>query len=273
MSARTHPRSTSLLRVAWFVVPLLLIGGSAYLTFRSQNALLGAVAVLDRGFDLRQRIRQVYISLIDAETGQRGFLLTSREVYLAPYERAIMRLPVQIDQLGSMMANEPDQQKCLLELRALTTDKLEELGRTVRYAKGGDMAAALKLVNSDQGKEDMDKIRLLVRQMRINCDRALAGNEDTYLQASQENTRLALILVVANGVFFAIGAVLLRRIRKMESLVTICAWSRTIEYEGAWMSFEEYLKLRFDLQTTHGISPAESERFRQSLDPSEKRRI
>jgi CHASE3 domain sensor protein len=271
MPARPQPRTASVLQIAWIVVPLLLIGWSAYLALSSQNALLDSVAVLDRGSEQRQSIRHVYSSLFEAETGQRGFLLTSREVYLVPYEHARAMLPRQVEQLGSITADEPDQQKCLVELRALMADKLSELGRTIRLAKDGDMAAALRLVNSDQGRVDMDKIRLLVRQMTINCDRAQAAKEDIYLRQSQANTRLALILVLANGVFFALAAVLLRRIRRMENLVTICAWSHTIEYQGSWMSFEEYLKLRYNLVATHGISPAEAERLTHPPDPSVKK--
>lgn len=43
--------------------------------------------------------------------------------------------------------------------------------------------------------------------------------------------------------------------RRVESLVTICAWSRTVEYQGEWISFEEYLQRRFGVDSTHGISP------------------
>jgi CHASE3 domain sensor protein len=264
MSAPTLPRSTSLLKIAWTVVPLVLIGCSAELTFRSQTALSDSMAALDQGFDMRQRIRQTYISLIDAETGQRGFLLTSKEAYLGPYQRALVRLPLQIGELSSMMADEPDQQKSLDQLQVMMKKKIGELSRTIAFAKAGDMAAALRLVNSDQGREDMDRIRMLVRTMTVACDRAVADRERAYTLESEANTRLALLLVVANGVFFAIAAAALWRIRKMEPLVTVCAWSRTIEYEGEWMSFEEYLGRRFDLRTTHGISPAEAERFKKS---------
>jgi hypothetical protein len=45
---------------------------------------------------------------------------------------------------------------------------------------------------------------------------------------------------------------------RVAGLVTMCAWSRTIEHEGRWLSFEEYLKLRFDVDVTHGISPEEA---------------
>ncbi len=45
--------------------------------------------------------------------------------------------------------------------------------------------------------------------------------------------------------------------RRVDGFVTMCAWSRTIEYQGRWVSVEEYLKLRFNLDVTHGISPEE----------------
>ena len=48
-------------------------------------------------------------------------------------------------------------------------------------------------------------------------------------------------------------------------LVTMCAWSRTVEYEGQWISFEEYLKRRFNIDTTHGISPAEAQKIFENL--------
>jgi len=56
---------------------------------------------------------------------------------------------------------------------------------------------------------------------------------------------------------------------KVSGLVKICAWSRTIEYEGEWVSFEEYLKRRFNMDTSHGISPAEAEKVFRDLKPKD----
>ena len=47
---------------------------------------------------------------------------------------------------------------------------------------------------------------------------------------------------------------------RVAGLVTMCAWSRTVEYQGEWISFEEYLKRRFNLDTSHSISPAEAQK-------------
>lgn len=54
--------------------------------------------------------------------------------------------------------------------------------------------------------------------------------------------------------------------QKVDTLVTICAWSRTVKYENQWISFEEYLSRRFGIHTSHGISPAEADRLREELE-------
>lgn len=48
--------------------------------------------------------------------------------------------------------------------------------------------------------------------------------------------------------------------RRVDTLVTICAWSRTVEYQGEWISFEQYLRRRFNINTSHGISPEEAKK-------------
>ncbi len=54
--------------------------------------------------------------------------------------------------------------------------------------------------------------------------------------------------------------------QRVDTLVTICAWSRTVMYEGEWISFEEYLLRRFNINTSHGISPTEAEKISKQLE-------
>jgi hypothetical protein len=56
---------------------------------------------------------------------------------------------------------------------------------------------------------------------------------------------------------------------RVTGLVTICAWSRTIEYQGEWLSFEEYLKRRFNIDTSHSISPGAAQKVFEDLDRKE----
>lgn len=46
--------------------------------------------------------------------------------------------------------------------------------------------------------------------------------------------------------------------QRVDSLITICAWSRTVEFQGEWISFEQYLLRRFNINASHGISPDEA---------------
>ncbi len=67
--------------------------------------------------------------------------------------------------------------------------------------------------------------------------------------------RISVGLLVAACVLGGAGALLLRRrMGELEDMVTVCAWTKRVRFNGAWVSFEDYLQERFDLQFTHGIS-------------------
>jgi hypothetical protein len=61
--------------------------------------------------------------------------------------------------------------------------------------------------------------------------------------------------------------VLLLRLRRTEQFLHICAWSRTIEYQGEWLSIEAYLSRKFGFSISHGISPLEAKKMRAALPP------
>lgn len=73
-------------------------------------------------------------------------------------------------------------------------------------------------------------------------------------------TRIIVLLLLAHLVarLSRQNALLKQRV---DELIRICAWSRTIEYQGEWLTFETYMKRRFKLNTTHVISPAEAEKI------------
>ena len=58
--------------------------------------------------------------------------------------------------------------------------------------------------------------------------------------------------------------------QRLESLVTICVWSRTVEFQGEWISFEQYLLRRFNINTSHGISPEEAKKVFNELKTNDR---
>ena len=102
----------------------------------------------------------------DAETGQRGYLLTGNEQYLRPYQRAVAQIQSRLARVESLLTTDTAQSYRLEDLRNSASSKLDELDETIRAYRTAGPAAALVLVNTDRGKFDMDAIRTLVSEIR-----------------------------------------------------------------------------------------------------------
>lgn len=100
----------------------------------------------------------------DAETGQRGYLLTNNENYLMPYFDGIEKSRIDLRALTLKAANNPEQLNRLKRLSELVETKFSELQDTVDLQLEGRSQLALDIVNTDLGKRVMDEIRLLVAE-------------------------------------------------------------------------------------------------------------
>lgn len=113
------------------------------------------------------QLREILSTLKDAETGQRGYLLTGEEKYLQPYQQAIARVPQELEGLaakaksGEMSAGE------ITTLSQLTSQKLAELRQTIMIRRAQGLPAALAIVETDFGKNTMDSIRMEVAQIKV----------------------------------------------------------------------------------------------------------
>jgi signal transduction histidine kinase/DNA-binding response OmpR family regulator/CHASE3 domain sensor protein len=101
----------------------------------------------------------------DAETGQRGFLLTNNERYLEPYNAALAVIPSQLDAIAQATSDNPVQQARIAPLKAHVAAKLAELAQTIELRRTQSVEAALAVVTSDRGKAEMDAIRGLFAAM------------------------------------------------------------------------------------------------------------
>ncbi|MDE2183591.1 MAG: CHASE3 domain-containing protein [Alphaproteobacteria bacterium] len=95
----------------------------------------------------------------DAESGQRGFLLTSNHAYLAAFEDAVRRMPQAVIALRAITADSPDERRRVGALEPMLRDKLAEMRQTIALERQGRSAAALSLVNTGRGMVLMGDIR------------------------------------------------------------------------------------------------------------------
>jgi signal transduction histidine kinase len=128
-----------------------------------------AAAQIWTAMDRLTRITAIRSLLADAETGQRGYLVTGDPVYLEPFERAQAELPAALEQLHASYADPGTDGTVVADverLQALSESKLSELDQTITAFRGNGLAAALAVVNTGVGAQTMQEIRTLVDEMR-----------------------------------------------------------------------------------------------------------
>jgi methyl-accepting chemotaxis protein len=132
MPSRRIPRTAELLSLALAIFLVMVIGILAYRTWADFNRSSEQVQISQQVVDGTNALLS---SLKDAETGQRGFLLTGRDAYLESYRRAVTEVPDALDRLTGITAPvRPDQAERLKQLRPLIKNKdvmrvTEQLGK------------------------------------------------------------------------------------------------------------------------------------------------
>ena len=106
--------------------------------------------------------RMVRTYLLDAETAQRGFLLTGQEKYLVPWERTQREFVPHMDHLQKNLESRPAQLERFTELRSVAAGKMEEMRATVELRRQQGVQAVLPVVDFDTGLVLMDRARALV---------------------------------------------------------------------------------------------------------------
>ena len=211
----------------WYIVlpPLLFIGflvGLFFLAAAGQSRL-NATNERVHASQLRQQALSEFIALItDAESGQRGYLLTGQSSYLQPYTEAVSNVEAALDRVYEAYGGS-DNSRDFQELRVLTGRKLGELEDTLALFRRRGAAPALNVVRTDVGKQTMDEISSIVGNLRTAEGRELAAATAQW-QADYRVSRW----VSAAGVILNISLVLLatrlvygdmrRRVRQASNL-------------------------------------------------------
>src|SRR5207253_2347950 len=128
-------------------------------------------------FLVRAEADAVLSLLKDAETGQRGFLITGAPTYLEPYETALASLPSRVERLRQLTADNATQQANLTTLDSLIQRKASELRETVAVRQDEGFEAVSRRVDTDEGKRIMDSARVVIATIDAEEDSLLAERQ------------------------------------------------------------------------------------------------
>ena len=171
--------------LAGFALAVVAVVLIAIFSYRSLQASASTAASVTESNDIIEQLQTLISTLKDAETGQRGFLLTSEDSYLAPYQDAKAAIPVELKILRDLTSARPEQQRRLDALEQLIAQKLAELEQTVALSRSGDSKGALALVRTDVGKDVMDRIRATIVDIQRAARELLASREQEWSRATQ----------------------------------------------------------------------------------------
>ena len=190
--------------IAGLVVAALTVSAFGFVSYGSLRESSATAERLARTQDAIDRLQTLFLDLKDAETGQRGYLLTGRDSYLDPFLAARAAVPRDLAALRPLLADDALQRSRLDALGPLTKAKLDELHETIEQRQKGDAAGALAMVLSDRGKNAMDRIRTIVGQIQTTENVQLASREREWQAAVR--TAFAVTIVGAMLLFALIGA-------------------------------------------------------------------
>jgi methyl-accepting chemotaxis protein len=123
--------------------------------------------------------------LKDAETGQRGFVITGQDGYLEPYLKGRSDVNAALEQFRSLTSDNPQQQLRAQAIRELVEGKFQEMQQTIDLRRGADgFNAAQAVVLSNKGKAAMDNIREKLTEAEANERSLLVEREATLKSAS-----------------------------------------------------------------------------------------
>jgi PAS domain S-box-containing protein len=189
-----------------FLIAIAAIVTVARVSYSALKDTVGSAQRVSNTRDVVEHLQMLLSIMKDAETGQRGFLLTDDENYVGPYLNAKATLADEIATVRALVADDLQQQRRLQALEQLCADKMAELAQTIALVRQGDPTATLAIVHTNRGNALMERIRTATAAMMGEERRLLAVHQAEWLGASRDSSfvtvagaafLLALIVVLA----------------------------------------------------------------------------
>jgi methyl-accepting chemotaxis protein len=194
------------------------------ISYGNLSVLLDAIDLKTHTYEVLEEVDHIMSSLQDAETGQRGFIITGADRYLEPYNNVLDIYEEDIRHVRNLTKDNPKQQQRVNNLEVLISTKFAEMQKTIDLRRGiiqefvvsgeeenGDVMikkdlgfeAAVDVVLSDSGKKIMDDIRVLINEMKAE-ENELLVIRDTQAKRAQSNTANIILFGTIFGLLITI---------------------------------------------------------------------
>ena len=213
-------KGTRKIQMAAYVAVLAVLTFNAATTYRDFRTTAASWVSVTETHEVLGQLTSLLSAIKDAETGQRGFLLTGRDEYLEPYTQGLEEGSRSLQQLRQDRGRGRPFDEGMAALEPEVQDKLTELGETIRLKRAGRSEEALAIVRTGHGKEVMDRIRQTVARLvddenRLRRRRTTEAKEAAHRALLTFGTTSTLALALL-GIVYAVTYRASERLRQSE---------------------------------------------------------
>ena len=194
---------------------LVLFFGLGWEWFSNKRAVEESDRWESQAYIVTVQLQRLLSSLVDAETGQRGFIITGREEYLSPYNEALGKVDQEFASLRALTTELPGQKKRLAAMEPLIQAKLAELKRVIELYRSSGRDAASAAVMTHLGKSYMDQIRQGVAEAQAEEDQLLRERMRIKDADLRRSFQLGAFEGVLSGALLFMSIFLVRRHAKL----------------------------------------------------------
>jgi methyl-accepting chemotaxis protein len=187
--------------VVGFMLPLLLLLAIGVVAYRSISSLTSTNHHVAHSQQVLDHLAGVLSLLGDAETGQRGYIITGDEAFLEPYRSGVAGVPTVVKELRQLTADNPDRQSRLDKAELLIAAKLAELKQTIDVRRNVSVEEAVKIVRAGEGKKEMDDLRAVLNQIEQEERQQLEARIEE-VEASAGSAKSTIVLGTALCLLF-----------------------------------------------------------------------
>jgi len=241
-------------RVAVVVIPILLATAFFFIRRKLYVDQFKATAADRRASTMLSEISNLESAMNSAQIRQYEFRLGKEPASFLRYLASRGNVNVHLALLYCLARTNQNQEPLLAELTPTVRRQLREMDRAVGLQLAEEGLKAEVASTGETNSETSKQSELIISRMRDKQLQLLFQRRRDFDQKMMLHIVIWTSLLFATALLLIGAGLLILRIRLLQGIITICAWTQRVNYNGAWMRMEEYLWKRFRVKVSHGIS-------------------
>jgi CHASE3 domain sensor protein len=199
-----------------FGLALLILAVVAFASYRNIMRLRADVTWMEHTYQTSRTIRILFLKITEAETGQRGFVISANQAFVERFSLAEQSIPATLDALRELTKDNPRQQRRLDTVQQFIAEKLAFAQQTIALRRDQGLEPASQLVGTGRGEHLMDQISALIAEMQQEESQLLAERGKATDRTIRETTWViaaGLLLAFLVGCLALLGWILVHQLR------------------------------------------------------------